>query len=87
VQFPSDDFWIILNLHSAFSVIYGANARFWHWTFVTHNVDLITYFLHAVNVLSKHVDDKTLLVPQKTDIFLEEKYEHILFWSAQNKWK
>ena len=43
--------------------------------------------LSAVNVLCKYADDKTLLIPEKTDICLEDEFDHIMFWSAQNKLK
>ena len=43
--------------------------------------------LSAVNVLCKYADDKTLLVPEKTDICLEDEFDDIMFWSAQNKLK
>jgi hypothetical protein len=32
-------------------------------------------------------DHKTLMVPEKNDICLEDEFEHAMFWSAQNKLK
>jgi hypothetical protein len=41
----------------------------------------------AVNVLCKIADDKSILVPEKTDICLEDEFEHKMYWSAQNNFK
>jgi hypothetical protein len=39
----------------------------------------------VVNLLCKYADDGTLMVPEKTDICLEDEFQHILLWSSQNK--
>jgi hypothetical protein len=41
----------------------------------------------VVNLLCKYADDGTLMVPEKTDICLEDEFQHILLWSSQNKLK
>ena len=41
--------------------------------------------LSAINFLCKYADDKTLMVPENTDISLEDEFRHILHWSVQNK--
>jgi hypothetical protein len=41
----------------------------------------------AVDVLCKYADDKTSMIREKSDIYLEDEFEHIMFWTAQNKLK
>jgi hypothetical protein len=43
--------------------------------------------LSTISVLCKYADDDYLLIPEKTDICLQEKFEHIMFSSAQNRLK
>ena len=41
--------------------------------------------LSAINFLCKYADDKTLMVPENTDISLEDELRHVMQWSVQNK--
>ena len=41
--------------------------------------------LSATNFLCKYADDKTLMVPENTNISLEDEFRHIMQWSAKNK--
>jgi len=40
--------------------------------------------LSVINILFKYADDTNLLVPEKTDVQLSAKFEHILQWAADN---
>jgi hypothetical protein len=51
--------------------------------YITFAADL--KLMSANNILFKYADDKSLMVPEKSDITLEEEFKHILHWSAQNK--
>ena len=41
--------------------------------------------LSATNFLCKYADDKTFMVPENTNISLEDEFRHIMQWSAKNK--
>jgi hypothetical protein len=35
--------------------------------------------------LFKYADDTTLIIPQNTDVYLEDEFKHAVQWSVQNK--
>ena len=39
----------------------------------------------AMNFLCKYADDTTLMVPENTDVCLEDEFKHVVQWSVQNK--
>jgi hypothetical protein len=38
-----------------------------------------------MNLLCKYADDTTLMIPQNTDVCLEDEFKHAVQWSVQNK--
>jgi hypothetical protein len=38
----------------------------------------------AINDIFKYADDTTLLVPENTDVQLEQEFQHVLSWAANN---
>lgn len=39
----------------------------------------------TMNLLCKYADDTTLMIPQNTDVCLEDEFKHVVQWSVQNK--
>jgi ribonucleases P/MRP protein subunit RPP40 len=38
----------------------------------------------TMNLLCKYADDTTLMIPQNTDVCLEDEFKHVVQWSVQN---
>jgi hypothetical protein len=38
-----------------------------------------------MNLLRKYAGDTTLMIPQNTDVRLEDEFKHVVQWSVQNK--
>jgi Reverse transcriptase (RNA-dependent DNA polymerase) len=39
----------------------------------------------TMNFLCIYADDTTLMIPQNTDVCLEDEFKHVVQWSIQNK--
>jgi Reverse transcriptase (RNA-dependent DNA polymerase) len=39
----------------------------------------------TMNLLCKYADDITLMIPQNTDVCIEDEFKHVMQWSVQNK--
>jgi hypothetical protein len=37
----------------------------------------------TMNLRCKYADDTTLMIPQNTDVCLEDEFKHVVQWSAQ----
>lgn len=53
------------------------------YLYITLESDLKT--LSVINLFMKYADDTNLLVPQNTDVTLEDEFENVRQWSADNK--
>jgi Reverse transcriptase (RNA-dependent DNA polymerase) len=53
---------------------------------ILHTIFASDLKLHsAMNFLCEYADDTTLMVPENTDVCLEDQFKHVVQWSAQNK--
>ena len=41
--------------------------------------------ISAINRMAKYADDATLLVPEKTDVQMQDEFNSITKWAADNK--
>ena len=51
--------------------------------YLAYSADLI--LLSLINILVKYADDTYVLVPENTDVSLEDEFRNIIYWSELNK--
>jgi Reverse transcriptase (RNA-dependent DNA polymerase) len=57
----------------------------WHWSYILHNFASDLTLRSAVNFLCRYADDTTLMIPQNTNVCLEDEFNYVVQWSVQNK--